>query len=142
MAWRARRAGVEELSAVSFCATLRVARSGSEPLKMYRARRLLDLLVWYQSELVELGKERSHEMLEIRFRPRLRRAPDRFSGRRVQASVGSRGREDRSAICHYYGPDLRRARDGCSRVRGHQPIRPPLTSRELRQTNEAWHTDP
>jgi len=36
---------------------------------MYRARRLLDLLVWYQSELVELGKERSHEMLEIRFRP-------------------------------------------------------------------------
>jgi len=54
---------------VSFCATLRVARSGSEPLKMYRARRLLDLLVWYQSELVELGKERSHEMLEIRFRP-------------------------------------------------------------------------
>src|SRR2546426_8376139 len=56
MAWRARRAGVEELSAVSFCATLRVARSGFEPRKMYRARRLLDLFVSYQSELVELGR--------------------------------------------------------------------------------------
>jgi len=98
----------------------------------------LDLLVWYQSELVELGKERSHEMLEIRFRPDSDEPPIVSAAAEYKRLWEAESEKIVRQFATTTGLTFAVHAMDARVFEGTQPVRPALTSRELRQGNEAF----